>query len=94
MTKTLTATKARKEFFKLIEKSEQPGSTIIITLNGIAKTIMMSVQNFEDWQETLEIMSDKDLMKGIKKGLRDIKEKKWYSAQEVKKKLNLDQCSK
>ncbi|MBI5754714.1 type II toxin-antitoxin system Phd/YefM family antitoxin [Candidatus Peregrinibacteria bacterium] len=44
-----------------MEKSEQPGHSIIITLNGIAKTVMMSVQDFEDWKETLEIMSDKQL---------------------------------
>lgn len=86
---SITATKARKQFFKLIENANQPGREVIITLDGKPKIIMMSYEEFEGWQETLEIMSDKKLMEGIREGLNDVRKGNIYSADEIKKKLNL-----
>lgn len=89
MTKTLPATKVRQQFFKLIEATEQPGSSITITVAGEPKVVMMSVEDFEGWQETLEIMSDEKLVKDIKKARKEAASGKLYSEAEVKKKLNL-----
>ena len=86
MKSTLTATAARQQFFKLIEAAGNPGRTFTITMEGEPKIVMMSVEDFEGWQETLEIMSDKKLMKGIREGLKG---KKVYSEAEMKKKLGL-----
>ena len=89
MTTTLPATKARQKFFKLLEEAEQPGAKITITVKGIPKVVMMPAEEFEEWQETLDIMSDQKLLKGIKKGLENIKKGKTYSSKEVKKRLGL-----
>lgn len=89
MTTTLPATKARKQFFKLIKAADQPGTTITITVEGEPKVVMMSVEEFEGWQETLEILSDRKLTKNIKQALTDLKRGKVYSLEEVKKKLKL-----
>lgn len=89
MTTTLPATKARKQFFKLIKAADQPGTTITITVEGEPKVVMMSVEEFEGWQETLEILSDRKLTKNIKQALADLKRGKVYSLEEVKKKLKL-----
>lgn len=86
---TLPATKVRQSFFTLIEKAERPGASVTITLGGEPKVVMMSLEDFEGWQETLEIMSDKCLMRGVRKSLRDVAKKKFYSEKDVKKKLHL-----
>lgn len=52
---------------------------------------MMSFEDFEGWQETLEIISDKKLMRGIKDALEDVKNGRLYSAEEVKKKLFINE---
>lgn len=89
MTTTLPATKARKQFFKLIKAADQPGTTITITVEGEPKVVMMSVEEFEGWQETLEILTDRKLTRNIKEALTDLKKGKVYSFEEVKKKLKL-----
>lgn len=89
MNATLPATKARKQFFKLIQATDQPGTTVTITVEGEPKVVMMSVEEFEGWQETLEIMSDKKLLKRLEEAMKDIKKGKIYSSDEVKKKLKL-----
>ena len=86
---TLTATKARQNFFKLIELVQQPGREITITIEGEPKIIMMSVEDFEGWKETLEIMSDPEMVKGIKEGLDDVKHGRMHAWEDIKKELNL-----
>ena len=46
----------------------------LITKEGEVKAVLLSNDEWESWQETLEIMSDKNLMKGIQEGLRDIQQ--------------------
>lgn len=90
MTKTISATKGRQQFFKLIDEAHKPGQSIAITVGGEAKVVMMSMEDFEGWQETLEIMSDQKLVKEIKQSLLSIKKgEKLYTEEEVKKYLNL-----
>lgn len=85
MTKTLPATKVRQQFFRLVEEAEKPGHSITITVAGEPKVVMMSAEDFEGWQETLEIMADKKLMQDIKKALQEIKKGKVHSEAEVLK---------
>lgn len=85
----MPATEVRINFFKLIQATEQPGRSITVTVDGEPKVVMMSTVDFEGWQETLEIMSDKNLMNGIKKGLQDIQKGKIFTEEEVKKALKL-----
>lgn len=89
MTKTLPATKVRQHFFKLLNDAEQPGSSITITVGGEPKVVMMPVEDFEGWMETLEIMSDKKLYEDLKKGLKNWRKEKLYTQEEVKKMLKL-----
>ncbi|MDO8649144.1 MAG: type II toxin-antitoxin system Phd/YefM family antitoxin [Candidatus Peregrinibacteria bacterium] len=86
MHKTISATKARKEFFKVLEFASKPGSSVTITLEGHTPLVIMSQQDFEGWQETLEIMSDPQLMKDIRAAM---KEKKTIPWSVVKKELGL-----
>lgn len=89
MNLTIPATKARKDFFKLIEDANQPGSSVTITVDGEAKVIMMPFEDYEGWIETLEIMSDENLVKGIKKGLKEIEKGNVISWEKAKKRLKL-----
>ena len=87
MKKMLSATKARKEFFKLIEATKRPGRHITLTVDGEPEVVMMSYEDYEGWLETLDIMSDPTLMKGIKKGMEDSKNGRTYTEEQVKKRL-------
>lgn len=89
MQTAIPATQARQHFFKLLASVDEPGASVTITVEGIPKIVMMSMEEFEGWQETLEIMSDKKMVKGIEAGLKEVKQGKLYSEKEVKKILNL-----
>jgi antitoxin YefM len=66
MTTFMTATAARKQFFKFLSIDKKPGQHIAVTHEGIPKLVLMSFDEFEGWMETLEIMSDPQLVKDIR----------------------------
>ena len=77
MTKTVTASKARNNFFAMLKEIETPGVSIVITYEGQPKGVLMSVDEFEGWMETLDIMSNPVEAAETLRRLRNIdKEKK------------------
>ena len=85
MNRLVTATEARKNFFQLIKIAGKPGSNVTITLEGEVPVVMMSADEFEGWMETLEIMSDPQLVQDIKEGMEDVKAGRVIPWETVKK---------
>lgn len=73
---TLSITEARKQLFALAQKAQQSGLHYTLTEKGKAKVVLMSADEFESWQETLEVMQDfPNLKKTIKKVEKDYRNK-------------------
>lgn len=75
----------------LLDLASKPGHQVTITHEGHLPVIMMSQEDFEGWVETLEIMSDPQLMKDLRnyekqKKAGTLKTIPW---EKVKKKLRL-----
>lgn len=87
---TISATKARANFYDLINKVATSGKRVGITNKGETKVILMSVEELESWEETNEILSDKGLMRAIKQGEKDLKEGRVHDWEDVKKELGID----
>lgn len=65
---------------KLISKLHQ---SITITQRGKPEAVIMNIEEYEGWLETMDIMADKELRKGLKKADEDVKKKRLYSHKEV-----------
>lgn len=91
----MTATEARRKFYDVIDAAEHPGVFVVITHEGLPKVVVMSVEEFEGWQETMEILSDPDpsLEKDIQAGIKEMRARKrpknTVSLDVLKKKLKL-----
>jgi len=71
---TLSISEARKKIFKIAESVQKPATRYTLTEKGKPKAVVMSAEEFESWQETLEVMHDfPDLDKDIKELEDDIK---------------------
>lgn len=80
---TLSATEVRNDFFDTLDQIERSGLPYTITKAGKPVVVMMSAEEYESWQETLDIMSDPKAVKGIKEGLDDIKHNRTFSYKEI-----------
>lgn len=61
----------------------------IITKRGHPEAVMMNIEDYESILETMEIQSDKPLMRRIKEAEKEIKQGKGRSLEEIRKDLNL-----
>jgi len=90
MTQTLPISKAREELADLVDKAKNRLDEYVITVNGSPAAVIISAAEYESWKETEEILADKQLMKAIKQGEKEIDEGKVQDWDEVKKELKLD----
>jgi prevent-host-death family protein len=74
--KVLPLTEARKNIFKIIADIEKKGACYGLTDRGRIKAVLMPVEEFESWRETLSVMKDfPDLGQSIAAAKKDWKNK-------------------
>jgi len=77
----------RPELPKVIKGIDSKLDRYIVMKRGKAVAIMMSPDDYDGLLETIEILSDKELAKDIKRGKRDIKEGKVVSLESLQRRL-------
>ena len=83
----LTVTEAKAHFLDIVRKADDSMESCIVTKGGKPKAIIMSIDEYESWMETLEISSDKKAMSEIKKAQEELRQGKHYTFEEVFKTL-------
>ena len=63
----LTVSQARANLYDLIEEVGSKLRRFVISHKGRPTAVVMPVEDLESWDETLEIMANKKLMRSIKK---------------------------
>lgn len=87
----IPASEARSNFYDLLDEVSVTSRRFIITKRGRAKAVVLSPEEVESWEETIEIMSDKKLMKSIREGEEDIRKGRVTSLDDLVKELKLDE---
>ena len=71
--KTLPLAEAKAQLSRLVDRVATTDEEVLITRNGRPVAILVSPDEYESWKETRAIQSDKELMKEIRRGLRELK---------------------
>ena len=84
---TISITEARKKIFKITDDVQTPSRYYTLTKKGRPKAVIMSAEEFESWQETLEVMKefptlDKDIKK-IDQAVKSGEYKKWTTLEDL-----------
>jgi len=74
--KTLSLSEAKMKLSSLVEAVRTTDEEIVITKNGSPAAVLVSPDEFESLKETVAVRSDAALMSEIKKGLKELKDKK------------------
>ena len=86
---TIPANQARQNFYNLLNQVIEEDKIIKVHRRNGQRVVMMSEEEFESWQETLEIMGDPELMASIRRGEKEIEAGEVISYEELKKSLKL-----
>ena len=80
---TIPLAEARARLSELVDEAVRTHERVDITRNGRRAAVLMSADDFDALQETLDILADPEAMREIEEGRRDIREGRVYTLEEV-----------
>lgn len=86
---TLPISQVRSQLPKLVDDAATLTKTTYITVKGKVKAALVSAEELERMEDTIELLSDEEAMKAIREGEKDIKAGRLVSWEEVKQELGL-----
>ena len=86
LTAVLPANVARTNFYQMIDEVGDKLKRFVISHRGKSKVVVMPLEDVEAWEETLEILSDKKLMKDLKSSKSDYKRGKYLTLDQIEEK--------
>ncbi len=82
--KILPLSEVKTRLSELIDVVERRDEEITITRNGRAIAVIVSKDEYDGWNETVEILRDSEFMKEIRDGIRALRRtKKRYTIDEL-----------
>lgn len=87
--KAVTATHAKNSFLEILRDAEERGEEVLVTRNGRPCAVVVSAEEWETLLETIEILSDPEMMKKIDRALGERRVGRLLSHEEVWKKVGL-----
>ena len=66
-------TQAKAKLLDIVRQLGDTNDTIAITKNGIPEAVMLSMKKFEGFLETIDILSDPELMRQLRGSAEDVK---------------------
>ena len=89
MAKTVPFSEARARLTDLVDEVEQKHEHVFITRNGRPAAVVMSTDEYEALQETLEVLQDEEAMEALRRSDEDVAAGRVYAWDEVKRELGL-----
>ncbi len=83
LSSAMTASDARTNFYDLAKLASELSQRFIVTLHGKPAVVIMSLEELEGMEETIDIMSDPELVESIRQGQKDYEEGKFYTLEEI-----------
>ena len=79
----LPITQVKRDFLEVMRKVETLDETVAITKKGVPVGVLMNIDRYEGLLETLDILSDEETVKALRRAQKELKEGKFYTHEEV-----------
>ena len=89
MPKVVPLTEARASLSELVDSVEREHEQVVITRNGKPVALLVSPDEWESMEETIEILSDAELMAVLAESEQDVQAGRVYEWEDVKRDLGL-----
>lgn len=87
---TLSITEARKRIFEIAEEVQKPDNYYTLTEKGKPKAVIISAEEFDSITETIDILSDPDILDNIKQAEEEYRNGEYKTWDELKKEFGMD----
>ncbi|MEK7850592.1 MAG: type II toxin-antitoxin system Phd/YefM family antitoxin [Deltaproteobacteria bacterium] len=76
-------TQAKRDFLDIMRKVEELDETVAITKKGVPVGVLINMDRYEALLETIDILSDEETMKVLRRSRKEFKEGKVFTHEEV-----------
>lgn len=90
----LTVSDARANLYDMMEQVRKYLKRFIITHRGKPQAVLLPVEDLESWEETLDILSNKALMRDIRHAEKDYEAGNYVTLEEVEQRLGIGKPSR
>ncbi len=81
--KIMPVTDVKRNFLNIIKEMTEEDSTVTVTKNGVAVGVMITPDRYLGLLETIEILSDNDIIRSLDSSEKDFLEKRTCSHKDV-----------
>jgi len=74
MAETLSLAAVKDRFSEIVDRVNKQHDRVIVTRNGVPAVVVVSVEELESLEETLEILSDRDTVAALRESEQQIAE--------------------
>jgi antitoxin YefM len=89
MARIVPFTEARARLTELLDDVEAKHEHVVITRNGRPAAVVVSPEEWEALEETVEILQDDELLAALRESQEDVEAGRLFSLDEVKRELGL-----
>lgn len=82
---TLPLSVVKARLSQLVDRVEREDERIVVTRNGRPVAVLVSPADLESLEETLAVLSDRELMKQIREGEREAERGEFVPLEELKR---------
>ena len=83
----ISISEARAKIFKIASEVQKPSRYFVITEKGKPKMVLMSADEFDSIMETMDILSDPNILNDIKKAEEEFKNGEYLTLEEFQKQM-------
>jgi antitoxin YefM len=87
--RTVPFTEARTRLTEILDEVEARHEHIVITRNGRPAAVVLSLEEYEALEETLEILQDDEALQALRESAEDARAGRTFSLDEVRRELGL-----
>ena len=73
----MSITEAKTRLLDLVRYLKEKDDIVAITKNGVPAAVLLSVEKFEGFLETIDILSDERAMRSLRRSLREARVGRW-----------------
>jgi antitoxin YefM len=81
--KIMPVTKVKRDFLDILKTMNEDKSTITVTKNGEPVSVLMTAERYDALMETIEILSDKEILNKLAQSSDDFKSGRVYKDKDV-----------
>jgi prevent-host-death family protein len=81
--KTLPLSDAKNRLSRIVKDVTERDERVMITRNGHPAAVVISPDEFESWQATIDILSDPDLMAQLQRSKKAMRRAKTYTIEDL-----------